>query len=423
MPSAAPIDLDARAGRGGPEGAQRRVVGQPAADVAEQVRGRVPAAAGQQQVAGDLAALRADEGGGDAVGSPGAVDVGARRDGDAALRAAPGPERGRRRPGVEHLDRGAGVVQVDRGGVGGVVAGEDDDLAAGEHAVPVQEVPRRRGEHDARAVVVLEHDRALDRAGRDHDPGGADAVHPLARAPREAAVVGVGGAPLEREHEAVVVVPERRRALEVRDVRRCRELGDDLVDDLQGGAAVDRLGAGERAAGGGAVVDEDDVVAATGRGAGGDEPGRAGADHQDVAVGVQAVVAGEVGDLGEPALPVHAAGDEPVGGLDGGGQQHRLRERLLDLHQARRVLGPRGADAAGPSQLHAGAGRTGVVREQHRGQRVAGVARVGGAVHGDRDVAAAVDAAVALDAAHGVASGRTDVRAVVAERGPTERNS
>src|SRR3712207_8613447 len=44
---------------------------------------------------------------------------------------------------------------------------------------------------------------------------------------------------------------------------------------------------------------------------------------------------------------------QPVVQLDRGGQQHGLRERLLDLDQSARVLGPGRGDAAGPAQLDA----------------------------------------------------------------------
>ena len=143
--------------------------------------------------------------------------------------------------------------------------------------------------------------------------------------------------------------------------------------------------------GGRAVVDEHDVLSGAGGPAGGGEAGRSGADDEHVAVGVAAVVPGEVGDLGEPALAVDPAGDEPVGDLDGGRQEHRLGEGLLDLDEAGGVLGPRGGDPARPPVLHAGAERPDAVGEQDRGEGVAGVAGVGAAVDGDGQGAAAVE--------------------------------
>ena len=208
-----------------------------------------------------------------------------RGDLDAALGAAPRTGRRDLGPGVEDPDPGAGVGEVERGGVGRVVGGGDDDVAAGEHAVAVQQVAGGGGEHDAGPVVVLEDDGALDGAGGDDDAGGADAVDALAGAARRGAVAEMVGAPLEREHEAVLVVPERGGALQVGDLGVRGQLGDDVRDHLPRRPAVDPLGAGEGAARRRAVVDEDDAVPGAGRVAGGGEPGRAGADDEDVARG------------------------------------------------------------------------------------------------------------------------------------------
>ena len=189
----------------------------------------------------------------------------------------------------------------------------------------------------------------------------------------------------QREDEAVVVVAERGGALQVqhvgvgRPVRRPRRRPSPAA-----GRAVDGVGAAEqRAAGLALLVDEHHPRAGAGRGQRGGQPGGPGADHQHVGVHVRGVVAGGVGDLGEPALPGDAAGDQPVVQLDGGGQQHRLGEGLLDLDQAAGVLGPRRGDAAGPAQLDAGGDLVHAVGQQRRGQGVAGVPGQFPAVEGE----------------------------------------
>ena len=120
--------------------------------------------------------------------------------------------------------------------------------------------------------------------------------------------------------------------------------------------AVDAVvGAQERAARLGLLVDQDDARARPGGRQRGGEAGRPRAHHEQVGVDVAGVVAGGVRHVGEPALAGDAVRREPVGQLDGGGQQHRLGERLLDLDQAVRVLRPGCRDPAGPAQLDAGA--------------------------------------------------------------------
>jgi hypothetical protein len=125
------------------------------------------------------------------------------------------------------------------------------------------------------------------------------------------------------------------------------------------------------------LVDEHDPCARPRRRERGDEPGRARSDDEQVGVGVLRVVAGGVGDVGEPPLPGDAAGGQPVDQLDRGGEEHRLGERLLDLHQPTRVLRPRRADAPGPAERDARAGGVHAVRQQRRRERVAGVPGVG----------------------------------------------
>jgi hypothetical protein len=202
----------------------------------------------------------------------------------------------------------------------------------------------------------------------------------------------VVGAPLEGQHEAVVVDAEGRRPLQVQHLGVAGQLGDGGVHPRRGGRAVEGVRAAEqRAAGLGLLVDEGDPRAGAGGGERRDQPGGAGADDQHVDVPVHRVVAGGVGDVGQPALPGDATGGEAVVQLDGGGQQHRLGERLLDLHQAAGVLRPGRGDAAGPAELGAGGHRVPAGGQQRRGERVAGVPAVALPVEGELQLGGAVD--------------------------------
>ncbi len=119
-------------------------------------------------------------------------------------------------PGVcDGHDRRAGLLQVRGDRVGRVVGGEDRDPRPGEDAVVAQIGRRGRGQHDARAVVTGEHDRALDGAGREDDPPGADVPQP--------ALDGRGGGALGDDDVAVVVDAERRRPGHDADLRERRE--------------------------------------------------------------------------------------------------------------------------------------------------------------------------------------------------------
>ena len=328
------------------------------------------------------------------------------------LAHAADPLRRRLRPRIDdrtHL--GTRVGEVDRCGVGAVVGREHDGRAPGQHAVAVQEGAGPAGEHDAGTVVVGEHDRALVRPGRHEHTAGADAPDPLPRQVARCGSAEVVGAPLQCQDEAVVEVPERGGPLQVHHEGVARQLGGGPLDPVQRRRAVDAVvGAQERAARLGLLVDQDDARARPGGRQRGREAGRPRTHHEQVGVHVAGVVAGGVRHVGEPALAGDAVCREPVGQLDGGGQQHRLGERLLDLDQAVRVLRPGCRDPAGPAQLDAGARLVHAVGEQRRRQGVAGVAGQRPSTEGEPEGGAAVDPtpggqpvrrrAVLLDLAH-----------------------
>ena len=353
------------------------------------MHGRVPAPADQQQVARDGFAVRGTD---DRVRDP----LVAVCPGDVCSGEEPDPGRGallgqalwHLGTGVDdHLDADARAVQVEGGLVGAVVGGEDDRLAAHEHAVAVQEGPGRAGQHDAGTVVVGEHHRTLVGTGRDHDGLRPQPPHPLAGQVFRGGRAEVVGAALEGQHKAVVVAAERGGALQMQDLRVRGQLGDDLGDPVDGFRAGQ-----QRTARLGLLVDQRDAGAGPGGLESGGQPGRSGPDHQHVDVVVLGVVARRVGHVGQPALAGQTAGRQSVVELDGGGQQHRLGEGLLDLDQAARVFGPGGGDAARPAELDAGGDRVAARREQRRGQGVAGMTGERLAVEGEGEGAAAVDA-------------------------------
>ena len=254
-------------------------------------------------------------------------------------------------------------------------------------------------------VVVGEDDRTLVGARRDDDRAGPEAPHPLAGEVLGRGRPEVVGAPLEREDEAVVVAAEGGGALQVQHLRVVGQFGDRGGDPVQRRSAVEPVGAGQqRAAGLGLLVDEGDAGPGAGRGERGGQPRRTGAHDEHVDVVVDGVVAGGVRDVREPALTRQAVGHQSVVELDGGGQQHRLGEGLLDLHQAARVLGPGRGDAAGPAELHARGDLVAAGGEQRRGERVAGVAGEGLPVEGEPEGGVAVDAAArgGAESRHGV---------------------
>jgi hypothetical protein len=132
-------------------------------------------------------------------------------------------------PQIDDLDLGPGLVRVERRQIGAVIAGEDHDLPARQHAVAVDVGARGRCQHHARPVVVGEEQRALDRALRQHGLFGADLPEALARHGVVALRSQMVGHPLQRGQQIVVVVGGDRGAREQRH----------LVHRLQ---PLDRLG-------------------------------------------------------------------------------------------------------------------------------------------------------------------------------------
>ena len=68
----------------------------------------------------------------------------------------------------DQRDIDACSFQVERGAIGSIMRRRDDHALADLHAILTAIAPRGVGEHHARAVVIREHQRTLDRAGRQH---------------------------------------------------------------------------------------------------------------------------------------------------------------------------------------------------------------------------------------------------------------
>ena len=284
-------------------------------------------------------------------------------------------------------------MQVDRGVVGAVVGGEHHRIPAGQHPVAVQVGAGRAGEHDAGPVVVGEHHGPLMGPGGDHDGLRAKSPDPLPGKVFRCLRAEVVGAPLEGEHETVVVAAERGGALQVQYVGVAGQFGGRGANPLVRGNAVEGLGGGQqRPTGLGLLVDQRNPGSGPGRVQGGGQAGRTGADHEHVHVVVHGVVAGGVGVQAQPPLAGDAARDEPVVQLDGGGQHHGFGVGMLDLHQPAGVLGPGGGDAPRSAKFDAGGDLLLAGGQQGRSQGVTGVTGEVLAVEGEIEGGAAVDA-------------------------------
>ena len=243
------------------------------------------------------------------------------------------------------------------------------------------------------------------------------------------------GAALQRAQRVVVVVTEERRAGENAHLRHggealCRRPGPGRAV-----SAIDPVAEAEqRAAERRLLVHEQDPRAGLAGGQRRSDPRRPAAHHEHVAVDRHLVVGVGIGGVGRAAEPRHA----PDGGLverlperrrpekglvvEAGGEERReppgpggevavgarpgidalggepvvklhlsraevgLRARAgPELDQRGRLLRARGEDAAGPVVLEAPAGEMSAVRNQRRGQCVAGEALKAASVEGEAE--------------------------------------
>ncbi len=252
-------------------------------------RGR-PAARHQKRVAGDrphAARMPGEAHGLDALAAANLVHRGFRR------HAKPGrPRRLRQRPRRvvaqigDQFDLGARVLEIERGAIGAVMRGHHDDALADPDAVLMEIAPRGVGEHHARPIVVGEDERALDRAGRQHDFARPHLPQPLAREIGIRDQLGLRDPLAQARRNSAR--SSRRLACAASAARSAGERSAANVSASQSRAllvADPRAGLGKkRAAGGRVFVADDDPGAAGARGQSRGESRRSRADDQDVAM-------------------------------------------------------------------------------------------------------------------------------------------
>src|SRR5690606_33801235 len=347
-----------------------------------------------------------------------------------------------------------GVEPVEHHAVGVVVVGRQHQLLARSHAVATHVGGNRTGQHVARHVVVGVHQRALvGAAGQYHAPG-ADAVRALTGLPQRRDLAEVIGQALVNGEEVVVVVTVDRGAQQQGDVAHALQLGHRLRCPLTGRLAVEGFAGVEQAAAElFLLVGENHPRAAAPGSQCGGQTGRAGADHQHVAVLVHLVVdvridlggrttqAGCLADVLRVGVPQvlrvheglvvepgrhHAAADlaenahqvgvdaRPAVGAPGhqtgiqsllGGTHvgHLGRLGAADLQDGVRLFGTGGDNAARTRVLEAATDDVDAIGQQGSGQAVAGIALVGLAVELEAQRLAAVDATAlgkTIDLAH-----------------------
>ena len=329
--------------------------------------------------------------------------------------------------------------------------------ASRQHAVAVQIGACRARQHDPRPIVAGEHQGPLQRARRQHQLARPHLPQTLARA-RGIGFGEVVGQPLRQAHHVVRIAAERRRARQQRHARMPRQCGERGVEPSLCRRAVDRrrrLGQ-QRTAQLRLLVAQDDPRTSFRLHQGGGEAGRAGTHHQHVAMSVALRVTIRIGQrrraahagggadhrlvdaAPRPARPferlvvesrgqqrrqkivdgaeieaerrvmVLALGAQPVIQFELRAAQVRRPPRIVADHRdQRRRLVRAGCQhparamifVRAPDQMHA-------VRQQGRGERVAGEPLIGPAVETESQRARAIDAPAGRGAerAHGGAS-------------------
>ena len=321
-----------------PEGLDLLVEADLAAIVAPEVQRRIPAAGHGDEITGvlrllDHAALALAVGGEldvcDVEAAPAGVDGGddgAGIDRDAHLARLVGQRPFGPPARVDNADADAGGFQHEGGLIGIVIVGEDDAGCAGGDTITLHKPARGRGQHDARAVIVGECNRALDGAGGEDHLMCAHLPQPVARdASCEQGGIVIGQ-PLKQHEEVVVEVAHHRRAVQHMDVFGGGELGRCGSAPLVKRVAVDGA-AGDvgDAAEARVLIREDHLGAIGGCGFGCGKTGDAGADHQHVAMDVDLLIGVRVAAFGGFAQASGAADDGFVDVLpEGGGPHQRL---------------------------------------------------------------------------------------------------
>ncbi len=274
-----------------------------AAGLAEQMHRRRPAAGHRHQIHRHALPRRQirewrEIGPAHAVSSAGAAHHGLRPHPRTGIRCT-----ARRRPGLrprignDHL--GARFAQCQSRRVSAVVVGRDDHAFAGQHRVLTQIPQHRRGRHHAGAVIVREYQGPLDRAGRQHHATRAYVPQSLFAPARR----GIG-ALFDQADRGVVVISKCRSARQQRDVAK---RGDRRINPCHRRRAVNRSATpAQRPAPAGTIINQHDPQSGGRRRPRRRQPGRTAAHDQNVAVRVARLVVPRVDCLAQSAQPGHA---------------------------------------------------------------------------------------------------------------------
>ena len=343
---------------------------------------------------------------------------------------------------ADRRDGDASPMQVERGAIRRIVGGHDDGARSRLDAVAVEIGPRRTCEHHPRPVVFREDQRPLDRPTGKHHFLCPHLPEALARQPR----IGIGkvvGNPLAEAQEILRVVAEGRGPREQRHVSPAAKCDDGLGKPVRGTRAVDRRRrlVKQRPTELRLLVAKDHPGPGLRRGASRGQSRRAAADDQDVAMGVARQIAVRVGGAWRPSeagagadrrlvepLPPAARPHEGLV-VEAGADQRREKVRCgaeveverrpailaarnqalmeLDLggaevgglasatatdgHQGVRLLDPGRQDSTRPVVFERAADEMDAVRQQRRGERVAGISFIRPAVEGETQRPGTVD--------------------------------
>ena len=333
----------------------------------------------------------------------------------------------------DRRDADARLLEVERRRIGGIIGRVDADIATDGYTVMIEVGARRRGQHDARPVVVGKHHVTLNGAGGEDDALRPHLPQPFAR---QALRVGeMLGDALGEANEILRVVAESGRARQDGDIVHGREFRD---AGLRPGPAVLAVDGGTRLVAHGAaeiglLVAQDDTDAGFGRGKRRRDASGAAAEHQHLAMRVARRVVIGVGKIRRNAEARRRADDRLVEALPGrlrpheglvveAGREHRrgdvvdgadveferrpavLRMRgkpliellyrgadigrlarriALDRDQRVGLLGTCRQDAARAVILERTADEMHAIGKQRRGQRVTGKAGIGLAVEAE----------------------------------------
>ena len=116
--------------------------------------------------------------------------------------------------------------------------GHDDRIVADLDAIAVEIGAGGAGQHDAGAIIAVEHQRLFDRTLGQHDLLGADLPHALARRALRRRREVVCDALAEAD-EVLVIIADRRGAGQEGDIGHAGQLVDAGLEPFPPGLAID----------------------------------------------------------------------------------------------------------------------------------------------------------------------------------------